>query len=141
MDDLLRVDVCQRARHLRGDLQFVAQIAGVPVAQGVAQILAAQELHHHEGPVLIVFAEIVNAEDVVVGEAPGHARFGQKSLLDVAVLAAGIGQNLDRHGAPDQRIASPVDVRHPAAQEFLQLVLADSRGKVHWHSSLSYQRL
>ena len=43
-----------------GDLQLVAQVAGVAVAHGVAQILAAQELHHHERPVLIVLAEIVN---------------------------------------------------------------------------------
>ena len=35
-----------------------------------------------------------------------------------------------------------VDVRHTAAQEFLQFVLADSRGKLHlWHRILSYQRL
>jgi hypothetical protein len=69
--------------------------------------------------------------------AAGHARFGQKALLDVAVLAAGIGQDFDRRGAPDQRIECPVDMRHATAQEFLQLVLADSRGKVHEHRSLS----
>ena len=115
------------------------QIAGVAVAHGVAQIFAAQELHHHEGPVPLVFAEIVNAEDVVVGDAAGHARFGQKSLFDLGVLAAGLGQNLDGHGAPDERIESAVDVRHPTAQEFLKLILADSRGKLHC-KGLSYQR-
>ena len=33
------------------------------------------------GPVLLVFAEIVNAEDVFVRDVAGHARFGQKTRL------------------------------------------------------------
>ncbi len=82
----------------------------MPVAHGVAQVLAAQELHHHEGPVLVVFAEIVNPQNVVVRQAPGHPRFGQKSLFHVRILASRLGQNLDGDRAPDQRIQGPVDV-------------------------------
>ena len=82
----------------------------MPVAHRVPQVLAAQELHHHEGPALIVFAEIVYTQNVVVRQAPGHSRFGQKPLFDVRILASRLGQNLDCDGAPDQRIQGPVDV-------------------------------
>ena len=39
----------QRARHLQRDLELRLQVAGVAVLDGVAQVLAAQKLHHHEG--------------------------------------------------------------------------------------------
>ena len=115
----------------RAIFSLLVQIAGVAVLDGVAQILAAQKLHHHEGAMLVVFAEIVNAEDVVVGDVAGHARFGQKARLGFGILAAGLGEDLDRHGAADHGVARAVDVRHAAAQELLQLVLADARGKLH----------
>ena len=79
--------------------------AGTPLLQGVemvrAQVLAAQELHHHERPPVRIFPEIVDAQDIVVGDAAGHAGFGQKPRLHLGVGAAGIGQNLHRHRAPD----------------------------------------
>ncbi len=86
MDDLLRVDVFRGARHLQRRLELALQIASVAVLDGVAQILAAQEFHHHERAMLFVFAEIVNAEDVVVGDVAGHARLGQKASLGFGVL-------------------------------------------------------
>ena len=81
-------DVLQRPRHLQRDLELVCRSPVLPVPDGVAQILAAQKLHHHERAMLFVFAEIVNAEDVVVREVAGHARFGQETRLDLFILAA-----------------------------------------------------
>ena len=78
-------------------------------------------------------------EDVVVRDVAGHAGLGQEALFGLGILAAGFGEDLDGHGAADDRVARAVDVRHASAQEFFELVLADSGGKLHC-KGLSYQR-
>src|SRR6185437_14997780 len=97
----------------------------------MAQILAAQKLHHHVRMVRFVLAEIVNVQDVVVRDVAGHARFGEESRLGLRVFASGVGQHLDGDHAPDHRVARLVDVRHAASQKLLELVLADSCRKLH----------
>ena len=87
--------------------------------------------------VVFVLAVIVNAEDVVVRQVAGHARFGQETRLGLLVLAARVRQNLHRHGASDDGVTGAVDVRHPAAQELLKLVLADSRRQLHYGLAMS----
>ena len=62
---------------------------------------------------------------------PAMRASARKRALASASCAAGFGQDLHRHGAADDRIAGAVDVRHAAAQELFQLVLADARGQLH----------
>ena len=47
-----------------------------------------QVFHHHEGTVLLILAEIVDAENVVVPDVACHAGLGQKAGLGIRVLAA-----------------------------------------------------
>ncbi len=56
----------------------------------------------------------------------------RKRALASASCAAGFGEDLDGDGAADDGVARAIDVRHAAAEEFLQLVLADARGKLHY---------
>jgi hypothetical protein len=81
------VDEFQSARDLEGDFELLLQVAGVAVADGAAQVFALHELHHHEQPVLFVAAEIVNADDVFVGEVAGGAGFGEEAGLGFLILA------------------------------------------------------
>ena len=61
------------------------------VADGVAEILAHQELHHHVRAALL-FAVIVNADDVVVDDVGGNPRLLEKSRagLGIGNEAAGL---------------------------------------------------
>ena len=87
------------------------------------------------GRPLGVFAEIVNADDVVVRDVAGQARFLQKTRFDFFVGAAFFGQDLHGDGAADNGVARFIDARHPAAQKFLQLVFTDARGQLHHGSA------
>src|ERR1019366_376890 len=129
--DLPGMNVFEGASDLEGDSQLVAELTRVAALDGVTEVFALEMLHHHERALLVVFAEIVNTEDVVVGDVAGHARLGQEAGLGFGILAAGFGENLDGHGAADDGIAGAVHVGHPAAQELFELVLADSGGKLH----------
>jgi len=131
MHDLLGVDIFECARHLEGQAELIAHIARVAVLDRVAHVFAAQELHDHEGMLLLVLAEIENADDVVVRNVAGHTGFGKKSRLGFRVLTPGLGEDFDGYGASDDRIASPVDVRHAAAKKLFELIFTDSRREFH----------
>ena len=134
VDDLPGVNVFERAGDIERDAQPVGHIAGMVVADGVAEVLAHQEFHHDERAALL-FAVIVNADDVLVLDVAGHARFLKETRLGFGVLA-GLGrEDFDGHLPADGGIPRAVDVGHSAAQEFQQLVLANVGGKVHGGST------
>ena len=105
---------------------FCLQVAGMAVADGAAQVLALQELHHHVQPVLFVAAEVVDADDVFVGEIAGRAGFGEEAGFGLLVLAGGVGEDLDRDGTADHGVHGAIHVGHAAAEEFQQFVFADA---------------
>ncbi len=113
MDDSVLVDEIEGAGDLQRDLQFAAQVAGVAVLDGVAQVFTLQELHHHEQALLGVGTEIVNADDVFVGYPGGGLRFGQEAVTGFRVLRCRLDQNLHRHRAADDGIEGLVNVGHP----------------------------
>jgi hypothetical protein len=80
---------------------------------------------------LVIFAEIVYPENIFVGDVAGGLGLGQEARFHFPILAPGLREDLDRHGAADNGIARPVHARHPAPEELHQLVFADTRGKLH----------
>jgi len=80
---------------------------------------------------LVVLAEVIDTQDVIVRDIAGHAGFGQEALLGFGVLATGFGEDLESHGTADHGIASAIHVRHASTEEFLEFVFADSGGKLH----------
>ncbi len=131
MNDVLRVDMFEGARDIERDAQLVAHIACRAVLDGVLQVLTLQKLHHHERSALGIFAEIVNTDDVFVRDVAGQTRLLQETRFGFFVGAAFFGQDFDRHRAADHGVERFIDARHPATEEFLKLVFADARGKLH----------
>ncbi len=128
---LVPVNEIESAGDLQRDLEFAAQVARMAVLDGVPQVFALQELHHHEQALLGVDTEIVNADDVFVGHLGGRACFCQEPVAGFGVLRRRLDQDLHRHGAADDRVERLVDVGHPSAEEFLQFVFAEPRGQLH----------
>ena len=54
----------------------------------------------------VFFAEIEDLDDVLVLDVAGHARFLQKASLGFGIGAALFGENLNGHGAADDRVSS-----------------------------------
>src|ERR1019366_9859133 len=71
-------------------------------------------------------AEIVNADDVFVVEVAGGAGLGEEAGLGFLILRGSFGEDLDGHGTAHHRVHGAIDVRHPAAEKFLQFVFADA---------------
>jgi len=81
------MDVLKRPGHLQRDPKLTFQIAGLAVLDRIAQVLANQELHHDERPSLL-FAVIVNLDDVIVLNVAGHLRFQQEARFCLDIGAA-----------------------------------------------------
>ena len=89
MDDLIPVDEVEGPRDLQGDLEFVADVAGVSVLDGLPQVFALQEFHHHEQALLVVYAEIENVDDVLVTScAPCSVRILTATVRPIMVSKA-----------------------------------------------------
>src|SRR5207245_10756170 len=73
---------------------------------------------------------------VIVRDVAGRARFLHVTRFGFLVGAAFFSQDFHGHGAADDGVESFIDAGHSAAQEFLQLVFADARGKLHGLSAL-----
>jgi hypothetical protein len=124
------VNVFESASHLAGNGQLVLQISEPAVAYGLTQVFSFEELHDHEWPMPFIFAAIVNAQNVVVNDVSYNAGFSQESILELRIRNAFGRKNFHGDSAPDHGVASAVHVRHPAAQKFLQFVLADAGWKL-----------
>jgi hypothetical protein len=89
-----------------------------------------RNFHHHERVMALVLAKIVNAQNVFVGDVARGAGLSQEPRLYIRVFAPLVGENLDGHSPADHGVARTIDVRHAAAEVFLQLVFSDVRGKL-----------
>lgn len=76
-------------------------------------------------------AVVMDGYDVIVLNGAGHARFVKKAVLRIGVTAAFIGEYLDGNLTADDGIERAVDMGHAAAEELLQLIFSEPRGKVH----------
>ena len=65
----------------------------------------------------IVLLESVNGADIGVIQRGQQPRLALEPAAAIGIGGKNIRQNLDRHVAPEPRIAGAVDVSHPACAE------------------------
>ena len=84
-----------------------------PLLQPIGQRLAFQVLHHEERRA-VVLADVVERADVRMIELRDRARFAVEPLAELRVGGEALGQDLDRDGAIEARVARLVDLAHAA---------------------------
>jgi hypothetical protein len=78
----------------------------------VGEVAAVGVAHHQVGDAL-VFADIVDRQDIAVFEAGDRARFALEAGAEVRVARQVLRQHLDRHVAIHGGVIGFVDRRHP----------------------------
>ena len=96
VDDVDRVHVVDRERHLREDRQRVVLLEGPLREQVLEQLAAAEALHHHVH-VLLVAAHLDHLHDVRVAELLREGALHPQRLVHLVVLELGEREHLDRH--------------------------------------------
>ena len=132
VDDRLVVRRGEPVRHLQRVVHGLAR-GDRARPQALAQRLALEQLGDEVGSALVV-PHVVDDEDVRVVEEPGGA-----GLVLEAVAARRVGgdarrQHLDRHRAPEARIAGAVHLAHPPGPQAPEdLVRPDVIARVEGH--------
>jgi hypothetical protein len=81
------------------------------------------ERHHHE-ELAVLFADVVDGADVEVVELARRARLAKKAGLGGLVADQMLGEDLDRHRAPEPKVLRQVHLAHSTfAQKRAQLVV------------------
>ena len=114
--DAARVRIGQRARKLDAHDHHIAHGQRFAVRHLVAQRLAVEQLHRHEGPAFD-FAHVVNGDDVRVRQPARGPRLAQEAGVVFLVFAQRGVQELDRHVAPDVGVVGLEHRGHAAAPE------------------------
>ena len=111
MDDAARVRVFQGLADLTGDLDDFRKIRGA----GLAEARALHQLHDEIGDVPVL-ADVVHRNDVGMVQRSRSPGLMQEPLPR---LRGGdrLGENLDRHLAPQLEIGGAEDDSHPAAAD------------------------
>ncbi len=110
--DSLVVRRGETRRDLSADLRGLAGREGSG-REPLAQRLPLQEFHHGEGRAL-VDAEIMDGEDIRMGERGHCLRFALESIDPVGILGEGGCDDLQSDIALQPGIAGSVDLAHPA---------------------------
>ena len=126
MDDALGVSVAERIADLDGDLGGALRREGNLIHKGSAR----GELHD-DVVLLLVLSTVVDGDDIGMVEHRQRACLALEAPLEILSLGEGLGQELDRHGAPEPEVLRAVHRAHPAATEFLlqHQSSADDRGR------------
>ncbi len=79
----------------------------------------------------MIFAEIVDGDDILVGDVRGQPRLLQKTSLGLDIPRGYVGEYFQRYAPAEHVVLSAVNARHAAPQELLDFVFADARGMFH----------
>jgi hypothetical protein len=109
--DRLRVGGGEAMGHVYRGLDRLAQRQGA-LAQPFAQRLALEQLRDDVGSTG-VGPHVVDDDHVRVGESGHGPRFPLEPAEAVPIAGDVVGQDLDRHVAPEARVTSAVDLTHP----------------------------
>ena len=115
MDDALLVSGGQSVCDLHGVVERCAYRDGT-TAHSLAQRLAFEQLRHDVGHA-VVHADVVHREDVRVIQRRSGSRFLLEALKPAGIGRGIGGKNLDRDVAPKPRVATAIDLAHPARAE------------------------
>jgi len=139
MKDANPVDGRERISHLQAPFDdfFEAQSAR---RQETIEVLAIDQLHRDEPPVSDR-ADVVDGDDVRVGDRARESCLGFESVERRWIIREGGVQNLQRHLAPESRIFGKPDDAHAAFAEAANDVvvldrLADHGGLLYVYSSI-----
>ena len=97
-------------------------IASALAQQGL-QILARDVLHDNE-QLALVEAEIMNGDNIGMGEVRRSTRLLPEALLEGFIHGILLVQDLDGHISFQHQVTRPEDVRHPALSQTLQQLIA-----------------
>src|SRR5207249_5171285 len=96
---------------------------------------AAFEQLHHDELLLVVLADLVHCTDVRMIERRGSTRFPQESLERALIFRQILGQELQGHGSPQNKVFGTVNDSHATASKlFENAVVGHSRTKHRAHS-------
>ena len=115
MNDPLRVRGGQPIRHRGSDLRRLSprqRLAGQPLVKR----FSAQQLRDDEGRT-VDLSEIMNGQDVGVGESCYGSRFLFEAFERLGVFRKPIRNDLDGHLASQARVPSAIDLSHSARPE------------------------
>ena len=95
-------------------------------------------LHNDERKAVRGLAHVVNRDDVrFAGEVRSGARLPQEPRVELVVARPAAREHLDRHGTPERRVSSSVDLSHAAGRDRLgRGVAGRQRGARHRHPSM-----
>ena len=110
------VGVVEGAPDLLQQLGHVVGMEGGVGGDDLLQRLPAHELHDDEGRA-VVLADVIDVDDVRVGEGGGRARLALEAGAEAGIGGELRPRRLDRHVATEEEIVTEVDDRHPALAE------------------------
>ena len=133
VDDPHLVRVAEPRAQLEDQFQPADQAQRRPAADDLAERLTVDVLHRDER-LALVLADVVDGDDVGMGQARRRTGFAGEPLLDLVVEDR---QDLDRDGPIEHRIAGQVEQPHAAFAKAIQdFVPADSLRKRRFHAPL-----
>ena len=108
-----------------------------PRSRRLRQRLAFQQLADEVRIVFLVAADVVDREQVGMIEHPGGARLLFEAQQPLAIADGDVGQNLDRHVAPEARVLGAIHHAHAAlADNSSDLVRAQDRVRLQRHGGI-----
>ena len=113
MDDALSMGGLQRVDQLRGKPQRGVHRQAAAHFEVVAQRTALQVVHDHE-VVVVLDANVDDAHDVRVLQAPGRTRLALEARHDILIVDQVPVKHLDDYKALHARLKGPVDFGHSA---------------------------
>src|SRR2546430_5474266 len=109
-----------------------------PACNVVLQSPAFEQLHHDE-LLLVMLTDLVHHADIRMIERRGSTRFAQEAFERALIFRQILGQELQGHGSPQNKVFGTVDDSHATASKlFENAVVGHSRAK-HRARSRSYR--
>jgi hypothetical protein len=135
VDHAAGVGVGERGGHLGADRHGRRPRQAPLAVQRGGQVLAVDQLHDHVGAAT-VGAVVEDAGDVRVQQGGRVAGLAPEALDELGVLGQLLGQDLDRHDAPEHLVVGPVHGAHAApGQPLAEQVAAAQQSLRHVASS------
>ncbi len=143
VDDAPLVRVAEAVGHLLRDIDRFDD--GDRTLQHLgAELDSLEKLHRHVGEIALL-AEIVDGDDMGMGELAGGPGFEEKPLVELLAPFHLVRKNdgLQRHGAVESRVLGSIDDPHGAAAQLAEDLVAADLGQFlfcHWTFSISPPR-
>ena len=135
VDDPVPVGVLESGAGLDADLHGHFRVDQAFGLENLCPRLALHALHHDE-VAAVVDAGVIDLDDVRVDQLGHSEGFAAEAGDEAVVVGKVFGQHLDRHGAFEDAVGRPVDVRHASGTQLVAELVAvgEDRGFSHRRS-------